>query len=548
MQTSRRPLLPRRVAWVLLGGLLLAPPAGALGDDADDIAAAIVRKTPNRAEAARKILDAARAMTDSYAVQLRLCEKAYEQAMTTSAGYPTAIAALNLLEKIAPSRSASCRDKRIEVYRLQYYRSAKATKADNGRLYIKGLLARARVGVEGDNWKDAARYYRQAYQVARALNLAETKDIYQDMRTATGYEMVHNRIEVLRAALARDDDDRLTRKQLVMAHLVDLDKPAEAAKYLSARIDPVLHKNVTLATKPGAELADEDFFTLALWYRKLSGQAALKHTKVAMLLRAQDNVELYLAVYTRPDAKRLRAKALATSIETELKKLGAFVARRANLPAGAVLFLTFERRASSLRLGRTTIRDESGAKHDGTVVGGTFAPRAGGRAMVFDGKSYIDMGNPPGLQITGDMTICMWINPANLSARQNPINKAYGGEGTWTLEPNGIMSYWHGSSGRDQQPYAGYTTRSRLQAGQWTHLALVRDMQAKTVTWYADGKVVFAGRAQHAVKASANHLLIGKGYVRNFQGMLDDVGVFKRALSADEIRRLAGLDRTGVRS
>ena len=524
---------------IVLAVVVCGPGRRAPADDADDIAAAILRETPNRPEAAKKILEAAKSLTDSPSVQIRLCQKAYEHGMASPAGYPTAIAALGLLERVAPTRIDHWREKRLEVYRLQYYRSTRGTKADNGRSYVKLLLLRAKAAGKSDKWKDASKYYRQAYQVARTLNLPQKKEIYEDSRIAATYEMMHNRIEVLRGALGRNPNDPYSRKQLILTYLVDLDRPSEAVKYLGSKVDATLRKNVTMAAKEAAELGDADFFTLGTWYRSLAGKAALKHAKVNMLRRALDNVNRYLEVYTKQDAQRLRATEMVAAIEAELKKLGDESARRPALPPGAVLFLTFEKKALVSRLGRTIVRDESGAKHDGVVIGPAFAPRAGGRAMVFDGRSYIDMGNPPGLQVTGDMTICMWINPASLSSRQNPMSKAYGGEGTWTLETNGTINYYCGSSGRNAGPYTAYRTSTQLKVGQWTHMALVRDMSAKTVTWYANGKAVFAGPARHAVKASAYSLLIGKGYVRNFRGMLDNVGVFKRALTADEIHHLA---------
>ena len=530
-------MVRRRVVWVVLIGLSLWLSPGARGDDADDIAAEIVRRTRDPAQAARKILDVAKAKTTSPLVQIRLSEKAYEHGLVSPGGYATAISALNLLERIAPTRAASWREKRLDVYRQQYYRSARAHKAANGRLYLEQLLVRARVAGKGDNWKGAAKYYRQAYQVAGALNLPDKKDIYDDLRTAGSYEMIHKRTERLRTALARDPDDLFSRKQLVMAYMTDLDRPGQALKYLGAGIDPALSRNVTMAAAKASQRTDADLLALGTWYRSLADKAALKHTKVRMLTRAVGHFEAYLHVYTRQDARRLRATATVSAIEAQLKLLGAAVVRRVALPAGAVLFFTFESKTMFSRDGQTYIRDVSGAKHDGRVIGGKFATRGAGAAMVFDGRSYVDVGNPPGLQITGDTTICMWINPANFSARQNPINKAYGGEGTWTLEPNGTMNYWFGAGGGDKDPYKGYLLPA-LKLNQWTHVAVVRNMTTRTVTWYTNGKVTFTGRAAHSVKASPNSLLIGKGYVRNFHGMLDNVGVFNRALSAEEIRRL----------
>jgi len=49
--------------------------------------------------------------------------------------------------------------------------------------------------------------------------------------------------------------------------------------------------------------------------------------------------------------------------------------------------------------------------------------------LNFDGvNEYVNLGNPSKLQITGDMTIEMWIKPDDFSSRQNPYAKAFGGE------------------------------------------------------------------------------------------------------------------------
>ena len=48
-------------------------------------------------------------------------------------------------------------------------------------------------------------------------------------------------------------------------------------------------------------------------------------------------------------------------------------------------------------------------------------------ALDFDGSNdYVALGNPAQLQITGDMTIEMWLKPDNFSVRRNPYAKAYG--------------------------------------------------------------------------------------------------------------------------
>ena len=41
----------------------------------------------------------------------------------------------------------------------------------------------------------------------------------------------------------------------------------------------------------------------------------------------------------------------------------------------------------------------------------------------------------------------MWLRPTQLGVRRNPWNKAYGGEGTWTLEPTGDVNGYYGVAG-----------------------------------------------------------------------------------------------------
>ena len=95
--------------------------------------------------------------------------------------------------------------------------------------------------------------------------------------------------------------------------------------------------------------------------------------------------------------------------------------------------------------------------------------------MSFDGNGdYLDMGNPASLQIIKDQTISMWIQPTDLTNRQNPYAKAYGGEGTITLEPSGQLSYYCGSTGINSAPHEDFKTLGTIEANKWTHIAIVR--------------------------------------------------------------------------
>ena len=303
-------------AWAVC---FVSPPAAA--DDADDLINTIVRQTRTRTDAARKLLAAAAALGDAPAVQTRLCEKACELGLTGLTGYPTVLAALDMLEKIAPQKIETWQDKRLDVYSQQYYRSDRQNKATNGQEFVRALLIRAEQHKGAADWQGAARCLRQATGVARTLNLPKQKAIFEKMLAADHLVAVHARLAGLKAYLVKKPDDAAARRQLVMMYVVDLDMLAEAARYVGQGLDPTLAGNVTLAAKEASELTDDDFVTLGQWFKTLAAGAALKDAKIRLLTRARDNLRMYLEVYTRQDVKRLAATTALKGVDADLKAL-----------------------------------------------------------------------------------------------------------------------------------------------------------------------------------------------------------------------------------
>lgn len=161
------------------------------------------------------------------------------------------------------------------------------------------------------------------------------------------------------------------------------------------------------------------------------------------------------------------------------------------------------------------------------------------RAINFDSvDDAVNLGSPAALQITGNQTIEMWIKPANLGDRQNPFAKAYGGEGTITLEPYGGLSYYYGTGGGNSQPYQGFhTSGDVVPVNVWTHIAIVRDLTNRKLFWYVNGNLVAEETAQYATAAASSlPALIGEGYVRRFCGQIAEVRVWNVVRSQAEIR------------
>jgi hypothetical protein len=68
------------------------------------------------------------------------------------------------------------------------------------------------------------------------------------------------------------------------------------------------------------------------------------------------------------------------------------------------------------------LKDISGNGNDGKIVGAVYVPSPRGKALRFDGKDdYVNIGNAPSLNLTGDLTIIAWIKPTELSGNNRII-------------------------------------------------------------------------------------------------------------------------------
>jgi len=191
--------------------------------------------------------------------------------------------------------------------------------------------------------------------------------------------------------------------------------------------------------------------------------------------------------------------------------------------------------------GEGNAKDSTG-KHHGRAVGSVkYAKGMSGKAFSLDGRAYIDMGNPAGLRITGNQTVSLWLKAARLGLRQNLLAKAVGGEGVLNLEPTGMVNYYYGISGGRNNPYDNISAGANVKVGKWTHIALVRDFKARKLRWYINGVLKRESVPKFATAKASNHsLYIGKGYVSNYSGLIDEVCIWNRALSAVEIGAVAG--------
>ncbi len=208
-------------------------------------------------------------------------------------------------------------------------------------------------------------------------------------------------------------------------------------------------------------------------------------------------------------------------------------------PAGELLHLPFEDAPD--RNGNVTFRDISGEGNDGWCYG-ALCPTVGatgheGSAARFDGlDDWVWIRKSAINRLTNDFTVMAWINPDRLTGVQRII-----GTERWH-SADGFGLFLDGAGLRfatfGVQDYEA--TDVGLTPGRWHHVAAVMGAD-NSVTFYVDGEAreTIAGSAPANPDAD-DDLLIGRDLwgEEPFAGRIDEVRLFDRALSADEIEAL----------
>jgi hypothetical protein len=192
----------------------------------------------------------------------------------------------------------------------------------------------------------------------------------------------------------------------------------------------------------------------------------------------------------------------------------------------------------------TTVTDASGHGVTGTIQGATWT--AGGRygnALSFDGSSsYVDLGNPALLQITGSMTWSAWVKAGANPADDGEIVAKSDSTSGWQLKTSpdtGPQTFGIRVSGGGTTLAKRYSTSIRS-LGVWYHVAGVYDASATTLSVYVNGVLdngALIGTIPASQVNSAVNVNIGRrtgGFY--FNGVIDEVRIYNRALSAAEVQ------------
>ena len=188
--------------------------------------------------------------------------------------------------------------------------------------------------------------------------------------------------------------------------------------------------------------------------------------------------------------------------------------------------------------------DYSGNNNHGTNYGAVLDIGIIGSSYRFDNNDYVDFGKGPSLSGKIDFSIAAWIKTS--AGKEQVIiqqrNGGYNGEYQLKIKADGKLSFWEYG---DKSFGFNLNSIKKVNDGNWHHVVAKRDQTGGYL--YIDG--VLDLKVLKAPKNLNNAISVAIGRdirdrARSFDGLIDDVRIYNRALSSQEILDLYEIGST----
>jgi len=290
-----------------------------------------------------------------------------------------------------------------------------------------------------------------------------------------------------------------------------------------------------------------DFHSATLGDLKLSWAAIRAIDYTANADTAQLTATNGDGINVKPFADTVRVETSYGKNEIPMKLVKsikvAAVAKPGQLPDGLV----------ALWSGEGDARDSASGQMAKVVGGVGYAPGKVGQAFSFNGSSsYVLISNSPSLNPTGGFSIECWIYPTR-DADQKILSK-WGDEGDYvnnrsyglrTIPGFGLSFDISDLANQCDQSFQIFEVNGVLTLNAWNHVAATYDSATGIRRLYVNGvNVASHTNAPVAVYDSITPVTIG-AFMRSpdttrdyFQGLIDELAIYNRALSDDEIQAI----------
>jgi len=189
----------------------------------------------------------------------------------------------------------------------------------------------------------------------------------------------------------------------------------------------------------------------------------------------------------------------------------------------------------------TSSYDSSGNRNNGVLINGptwqTSSNCRSGSCLSFDGTNdYVDVGTGTSLSITQNITMETWVKLNTYTSggtntdRASIVQKT--GQYYMTVNSaNGTLDvFFQGITG------AHTSSNSTIPLNEWAHVAITYD--GSNIKWYINGSLDKTLPAAGTIGTDLRSVRVGgePGFGRFTNGHIDEVRIYNRALSAEEIQ------------
>ncbi|MDI6730332.1 MAG: hypothetical protein QMD06_02170 [Candidatus Altarchaeum sp.] len=208
-----------------------------------------------------------------------------------------------------------------------------------------------------------------------------------------------------------------------------------------------------------------------------------------------------------------------------------------NNEQGLVAYYSFDEGEGNITL------DMSGNCNDGMIYDAKWANGKYGKALYFNGSSYVNCGNDKSLELTKFGTVNMWVKINYVDNYWHIVGR--GANAGWDTNGYSIWYYYN-----RQKIYSTLTNRTNTTTGinynsvsfekpiadTWHHFVFTWD--GNYLYAYLDGVQISKTKQTINAEMTTANFVIGKTDILNifFNGSIDEVKIYDRALTETEIK------------
>lgn len=157
-------------------------------------------------------------------------------------------------------------------------------------------------------------------------------------------------------------------------------------------------------------------------------------------------------------------------------------------------------------------------------------------AYVFSGTQHIQYASQPQLETTTNLTVSCWVRTTNTDSAFHGLVCKATASNPWV----GFQLAFYQSRVRFELDLTGYGGTKLINDGQWHFVCAVIDQQQQKLQLFVDDKLdaTYSTPGTNIVTQFPLFVGTGRGGVGFFDGSIDEVRLYNRALSASEVQQL----------